>query len=206
MSIEQNASKRVLDIGCGSGGRYIKERTAPDEKRVGIDIDDRALLGLKRIYPEVSGVLGVADRLPFPDNTFCRIEIILPAETLAVPGLQRGHFALEKDLATKYREEYPRGYFDELFRVLQPGGEVVIFGDSWINPEEVKETVGELFVVQESERLSLDEFHALDTATTEYTSEEHGEKYFAEIQKHWEETLIKMSLKSTKEVTVALPA
>ncbi len=188
----------VLDVGIGSGGSYIKKNTAPGEQRIGIDIDRRAIRILRRKYPDVLPVFAGAEHLPFKANSFFRIEIVLPSGELMLPGLQNDHFYLLKKYK-KYAQTHPDGWYPEFHRVLAPQGELVIFGDLWIDPQQVERTAQRYFGVEQVRPLTVAEFIELGTITVE-TVITNGRisPYIHKIGKKWEDTLVKINLRSTK--------
>lgn len=159
------SKERVLDIGIGSGGAYIRRNTAQNEQRIGIDIDRRSLSSLRREYPDVVPVVASAEHLPFGDNTFSRIEIVLPFEQLMIPGLQNDHFALLEQHKKEIAQTHPDGWYPEFHRVLMPHGELVVFGDLWTDPEQVQKTSQRFFDIEQAKRLTIAEFGTLGTST-----------------------------------------
>ncbi|MBI4499192.1 MAG: class I SAM-dependent methyltransferase [Chloroflexi bacterium] len=116
--------KRALDLGCGPGWLALElARMQPGLAVVGLDtsteILDVARRNLERAGLEagVSFHQGSAERLPFPDDYF----------DLVVSTLSLHHW------------EDPIGAFNQVNRVLQPGGRFVIFdirrdvpGPAWL--------------------------------------------------------------------------
>lgn len=99
--------KKVLEVGCGNG--YVLSKYAAQGAEVfGVDITDVAVELTKQRFA-VNGLTGHfqtgdAENLPFDDDTFdcvCSMGVLHH-----VPNTERG--------------------FDELFRVLKPGGRVIV--------------------------------------------------------------------------------
>ncbi len=192
------ALERILDIGIGSGGAYIAENTSPHELRIGIDIDRREMLGLQFNYPDVIPVVTDASRLPFRDDSFSKIEIVLPFGELMIPGLQRDHFALLKKHKDIYAQTHPHGWYPEFHRVLLPHGELVMYGDVWVDPKQVQRTSSGYFYLEQVQQLTVDEFKELGTTHSEFTLGRGKGKYIEEIKREWDDTLVKITLRSAK--------
>jgi len=102
-----SSGKTVLDIGCGNG--YVLSRYAMHGATVeGVDITDTAV-NLSRKRFELSGLQGHfqttdGDTLPFPDN----------------------HFDIVCSMGVLHHIEDPRPMIKEIYRVLKPGGQVIL--------------------------------------------------------------------------------
>ncbi len=100
---------RVLDLGCGTATLDILIKKAhPGAVVVGLD-GDQKILGIARAKIEKEGLdikldKGMAFELPYPDNSF----------DLVVSSLVFHHLTRENKKRT----------FNEIFRVLKPGGEL----------------------------------------------------------------------------------
>lgn len=99
----------VLDVACGSGA-FLARHAADAHKVAGIDLSDvqidlaRRALGSRIAAGTAEIVKGDAGSLPWPDATFTAVSCVSSFETFPDP---------EKVLA-------------EMFRVLRPGGRVVL--------------------------------------------------------------------------------
>ncbi len=62
----------VLDVGCGTGvvARAVAPRVNPSGSVVGLDVNDGMLAVAQQIAPHVDWRSGVAESLPFENNTF----------------------------------------------------------------------------------------------------------------------------------------
>lgn len=191
--------ERILDIGIGGGGPYIWQNTKSQEQRIGIDSKIGNILNLKPQFPHVLPAVADAEYLPFKASAFSRIEIVLPFNKLMLPGLQNDHFALLQEYKAEYARNTPDGWYPEFYRILAPQGKMVIYADLWIDPMQVKKTSERFFSVEEVQSLSLNEFKGLGTSTVAVVVE-NGLKtpYIDVIDKKWEETLVKICLKSKK--------
>ncbi|MBI1862494.1 class I SAM-dependent methyltransferase [Candidatus Microgenomates bacterium] len=101
--------KTCLDVGC-AGGFMISEvaRKFPRAKYYGIDAFDRAVAYAKAQYPNITFKTGMAENIPFKDNSF---DLILFYETIE-------------------HVEHPARALKELRRVLKKDGTVILAMDS----------------------------------------------------------------------------
>ena len=100
---------RILDIGCGTATLTILIKKAhPDAEVIGLDGDPNILeLARSKICREgldITLVEGMSFKLPYPDGSFDRV----------VSSLMIHHLTSENKIRT----------FNEIFRVLKPGGEL----------------------------------------------------------------------------------
>jgi SAM-dependent methyltransferase len=122
---EVDGSQRVLDLGTGTGAAaFLAARRFPQARVVGVDLSPE-MLGQARALtpPELAGRVRFeaadASRLPFEDDSF---DLVLLSNMIP--------------------------FFDELARVVAPGGHV-LFGFSagpetpiWVPPERLREELG----------------------------------------------------------------
>lgn len=113
------AGRRVLDFGCGGGHLAILAARAGAAQVVGLDLDEADTCAARRLAArEVPGqrvefVLAADDRrAPFPDAAF---DIILCFDVLE-------HIASIKDITAEW------------YRVLKPGGRVMIWWQPYYHP------------------------------------------------------------------------
>jgi ubiquinone/menaquinone biosynthesis C-methylase UbiE len=101
-----NRNSTVLDVACGDGvySKWISELLGPDGLVVGTDISTAYLNLAKQGKSRCNWLAGAADTLPFPDDCF---DLVWCAQSLS---------SLPEPVAV----------LRELFRVLRPGGRVVI--------------------------------------------------------------------------------
>lgn len=154
-------SERVLDIGIGGGGSYINSDRR-GVKRVGLDLELPFLRGLIGSYPSVLPIAGSAEHLPFSDNSFKRIETVLPERDLALPGLEIEHPRVNSIYTDEYKTTLPNGWYPELARVLSPGGILLLIGDLFYLPS-IQQTSSSHFTIQSTRQMTLDEFKDLGT-------------------------------------------
>ena len=111
------SESRVLDLGCGRGG--VVELFWRDAKlAVGLDPDSPSLAGHRA--PGMPVLRGVGERLPFAGESFDLVVCVWVLEHL-------------KD---------PRRVFDEVRRVLRPGGHFVFLTPNLRNPLLVLNRIG----------------------------------------------------------------
>lgn len=106
------AGYRVLDLGCGTGTLTILiKQMHPDAQVVGFDADPKILeiarAKANQANLEIVFDQGMAFRLPYPDGSFARVFSSLVIHHLT--------------------DENKRQTINEVYRVLQPGGEIHIF-------------------------------------------------------------------------------
>ena len=98
--------QRVLDVACGTGvlARTAAERSGAHGAVVGLDVNEGMLAVAAKVAPEIEWRLGVAETLPFDNNTFDAV--------ISQFGLM---FFEDK-----------HGALREMMRVLRPGGQLAI--------------------------------------------------------------------------------
>ncbi len=101
--------KHVLDLGCGVGffGNMARQRGA---KVFGLDFAESALHLAAEHHPDLELVRGDATNLPYPDARF--------------------DLVLLNDIIEHLAEEPGRAMIAETFRVLKPGGALVVDTDN----------------------------------------------------------------------------
>jgi len=103
--------KRILDVGCGLG-MYVEKLRRFSDQVYGIDIDAERVTEGGRRLPHL--LAAAAETLPFTDNCF---DILLLHEVLE-------HVADDRQVV------------QEAYRVLRPGGRIVIFAPNRLYPFE----------------------------------------------------------------------
>lgn len=90
----------LLDIGCGWEGRLLKSVEPYVKRAVGVDFKAPSIA-----TPKLTTIAAtLTDELPFPDATFDVVTLLAVLEHLS----------------------HPRAMVGEIFRVLKPGGQVVL--------------------------------------------------------------------------------
>lgn len=107
--------KKVLDVGAGTG-RLSLDLSSAGAKVTALDVSEEMLKVLKRKNVRIETVVGDAESLPFEDNSFD----VVTAAFLIV------HL---KDTAS---------FFDEVYRVLKPGGKFLVTNINQKEPPEVQ--------------------------------------------------------------------
>ena len=105
-----------LDLGCGDGlsAKFVN-RYYPDTRYIGIDVSDVSIKEASASgFPSAEFLLYDGKRFPFPDNTF---DVVFSACVF--------HHIMPED-----RD----GILDECYRVLKPGGKLIIFEHNTYNP------------------------------------------------------------------------
>lgn len=105
-AVRMRADNHVLDVACGTGAttREVAARVGPKGRVVGLDRNDGMLAVAARRAPEIEWVEGLAETLPFEDNSF---DIVL---------CQFGLMFFD-DRATA---------LSEMRRVVRPGGRIAL--------------------------------------------------------------------------------
>ena len=109
------AGKRVLDIGCGLGGKTVAYAEA-NARVTGVDLSAKNIAQCSAFARargvEAAFVAGDAERLPFAGGSF---DAVIANDSLE-------HFG------------NPEGALGELARVLKPGGSIFLFFTPWGSP------------------------------------------------------------------------
>ena len=105
--------KRVLDVGCGIG-MYSQAFFNEGADVFGIDIDKENIQKAKKLMPGISFLVDESENLPFENNFF---DIVFLHEVLE-------HVKDDKKTIS------------ECFRVLKPGGKIIIFSPNRFFPFE----------------------------------------------------------------------
>ncbi|TNE60750.1 MAG: class I SAM-dependent methyltransferase [Bacteroidetes bacterium] len=95
--------KTLLDVGCGIGAALATAQAAGASGMAGIDLSED-MIGIARTHlPDADLMVGTADRLPWPDNTF---DLAISVEAM-------------------YYFHDPVAGLKEICRVLKPGGHFI---------------------------------------------------------------------------------
>ncbi len=101
-AVNVERGSRVLDVACGTGVVARHARHAFDAQVVGLDLNLGMLATARAIAPDIGWVRGVAELLPFADDSFdsvvCQFGLMFFTDPVAALG--------------------------EMLRVLRPGGQV----------------------------------------------------------------------------------
>ncbi|MEU0470527.1 methyltransferase domain-containing protein [Amycolatopsis sp. NPDC006131] len=99
---------RAVDVGCGAG-RAVAELTGLGVRCVGVDPSDTMLAAARRRWPGLEFEQGTAEALPLGDGTCAGYRADKVFHELSEPGRA----------------------IREAWRVLEPGGRVVLVGQDW---------------------------------------------------------------------------
>ncbi len=110
-------TRRVLDVGCGSGKvlASLLSLGAKPENLYGIDLIPERIAEAKEHYPALNFQCANAERLEFPDSSF---ELVL----------------LFTVFSSILDEQMARNVAREVFRVLRPGGGILWYDFRYNNP------------------------------------------------------------------------
>jgi SAM-dependent methyltransferase len=97
---------RVIDVGCGTGHLLLAliNRLPEPVRLCGLDFSDSAIRRSRRLVPSVELVVANVYEIPYPDHNF---DLVTCTETLE-------HL------------ERPKEALQEMFRILKPGGHLVV--------------------------------------------------------------------------------
>ena len=106
----------ILDVGCGSGGLFLRLMSWGVDARSlhGIDLQRDRVKSAQGIHPDLNVVEGNADSLPWGDRRFDVVTQFTTFTSILDDGVRRRAA-------------------QEIDRVLKPGGRVLWY-DFWINP------------------------------------------------------------------------
>jgi ubiquinone/menaquinone biosynthesis C-methylase UbiE len=113
--------KKILDVGAGTG-RVSVALKRNGAKVTALDLSEKMLAILKRKEPAIEIVIADAEELPFPDESF---DVIVAAFLIV-------HLS------------NPQRFFDEAYRVLKDGGQLLITNINQKEPPEVKTEKGKI--------------------------------------------------------------
>jgi len=102
-AVDPKPGDRVLDVACGTG-TSTAALARKGAELVGVDFSTGMIMEARRRHPAIEFVEGDAEALPFPDDGFDAVTI-----SFGLRNVQDPHLAIA-----------------EMFRVLKPGGRVVI--------------------------------------------------------------------------------
>ncbi len=102
-SLLKTSKGKALDLGCGTGN-YTLELKKRGFDVVGLDISKEMLRIAQKKIPEIAFIRGDAYKLPFKNNTFDLVLSITMFEFI----------------------KNPEKIIKEIYRVLKPGGEIII--------------------------------------------------------------------------------
>ncbi|MFA6485899.1 MAG: class I SAM-dependent methyltransferase [Candidatus Magasanikbacteria bacterium] len=108
-------NKKILDVGAGTG-RLSVRLSKMGASVTALDVSEKMLAKLKSKSNKIESVIGDAESLPFPDNSF---DIVVAAFLIV-------HL---KD---------PRRFFDEAYRVLKEDGVLAVTNINQKEPPEIK--------------------------------------------------------------------
>ena len=112
------AEKKILDVGCGSGGhlrRFLEYGTLPNNL-YGIDLMAHRIEQAQRLGPAINWQVGSADQLPYPDSTFDLVMSFVVFSSIL-------------------NESFRKRIADEMWRVRKPGGLLLFYDFTYSNPK-----------------------------------------------------------------------
>lgn len=111
------SEKKILDVGCGSGGflrRFLDYGAAP-ENLSGIDLMIQRIEQAKHLHPGLDWRVGSAHEMPYADASFDMVMSFVVFSSI-----------LDEVLRQKI--------VDEMWRVLKPGGLILLYDFTYSNP------------------------------------------------------------------------
>ena len=111
------AGLRVLDVGCGRGGRLSEwtEWGVDSDNLFGVDLMETFIHQARRSFPEAGWLVASGDLLPFGDGTFNMV-----TQAMAVSSI------LDREMRCRFAAE--------IWRVLAPGGLLLWYDMRFANP------------------------------------------------------------------------
>lgn len=140
---------KVLDVGCGAGRLTKFLRNEGAEVSVA-DISEEMIKIIGKKFPDVKAYQAGMDKLPFPDDTF---DIVTAA--FVIVHLE----TLEKS-------------FEEIYRILKPGGFFIVTNVNQRKPPKLKTKEGEKIVIKSQYHRPEDVITALKDCFFEIEKEE----------------------------------
>lgn len=161
--------KRILDAGTGSGGNYLNTLNASAEYWC-IDKEIGDLRILKKRYSSILAVKALVENIPFKERAFDSMVILFPGGTLLSPGLQ-SYVPYPPEM--KHEPTVRRGssWYSEFARVLKPQGQLTIYGDWLLLPDEIlsKKDYVPYFEFKEKKDLKDEDLFSLGTSASNQT-------------------------------------
>jgi SAM-dependent methyltransferase len=111
------AEKKILDVGCGSGGRlrrFLEYGTLPNNL-YGIDLMAHRIEQAQLLNPAINWQVGSAHQLPYPDSTFDLVMSFVVFSSIL-------------------NESFSKRIADEMWRVRRPGGLLLFYDFTYSNP------------------------------------------------------------------------
>jgi len=115
--------KKVLDVGAGTG-RLAIALAGKKAEVTALDVSSEMLRVLEKKNGKIKTVVGEAESLPFPEQSF---DLVIAAFLIV-------HL---KDLAK---------FFDEVYRVLKPGGRFLVTNINQKRPPELSSKQGKILI------------------------------------------------------------
>lgn len=116
------SGKRIIDIGCGSGG-LAALLSSEGAEVVGVDVAANAITAAKRNAPTAQFYIGSASDLPFADHAFDATIFLNSLHHVPIPlmphALSEGARVLARQGRLIVIEPLPEGSFFETFRSIE---------------------------------------------------------------------------------------
>jgi ubiquinone/menaquinone biosynthesis C-methylase UbiE len=111
------SEKKILDVGCGSGGflrRFLDYRASPGNL-YGIDLMAQRIEDARRLHPGINWCVGSAHKLPYADASFDLVMSFVMFSSILDESLRQKIVA-------------------EMWRVLKPGGLILFYDFMYAHP------------------------------------------------------------------------
>lgn len=161
----------ILEVGVGNGGNHLEREQVGENTLYYVNDTNLAHLDDVQIrYPWVTGVPGSAEDLDFPAGFFDLIEVRFPFRKLLVPGLQqraRNLYDLGSELQAWCPDdlESPQWY-GRFTHILRPEGKMVIWGDEFVDLDQIANLSAPHFTIHSIIPLSVDDLIDMGTETS----------------------------------------
>lgn len=153
--MSERVSYKVLDIGIGFGGEYVKS-DSPNVIRIGIDVSSQWLSRAETNHPDLSLIQATGENLPLSDNSVDEIQMLFPYGNLLHNGLQ--NWKLDES------------WYKEFSRVLKTKGTIRIIGDQLIVSSRIRASSTPYFSYEETPNINAEVLRAFGTATSIMTA------------------------------------
>lgn len=143
----ERGAVRILDLGVGKGGNYLRPERRGMTQFVGVDLFERGLKNARTDY-RIAVVRASAFKLPFANGSFDQVQMYYPHDS-SLGGLSRADSGLWQELG---RVLVPSGEVSVVFDVYPSGKRNILVNNRRI---EINDPVSKISRAAESSRFSV---------------------------------------------------